>query len=414
MAASSKSFPEPVSNGRWVSAGAGSGRTRAFIPHPLPPRIEWSEELASWQSAADRAISRLAGIAIRLPNPRLLIGPLKRREAVLSSRIEGTQASLDDLLFFEASPVSDPAVPDVREVINYVRALDFGLERQLTLPMSKRLICEMHAILMDGVRGQERSPGFFRTTQNWIGTDGSPIENAIYVPPPPAEMSRLLDDLERYIQSPSRLPPLIRLAAIHYQFEAIHPFGDGNGRIGRLLISILLCMEAVLPAPVLYLSAYFERHRQQYYARLLAVSVDGDWNGWIRFFLIGVAEEAMDAVSRIDRLLSLRTEYQSLFLTARRSALLVRLIDLLFDTPAITVSQAAKFLGVTSTAAQKNIDRLIEHSILREATGNQRNRIYRADAIIRVVNENLLIARGQRITKEDPEHAPADTHLNRA
>jgi len=316
-----------------------------------------------------------------LPNPHLLIGPFKRREAVLSSRIEGTQASLSDLVLFEVRQASAAPGSDVIEVANYVAALEYGLSRRATLPLSKRLIAEMHGILMRGVRSQDRTPGLYRTTQNWIGPPGCTLRDATFIPPPPEQLHECLDELERFLHRPSEIPPIVRLAMIHYQFEAIHPFIDGNGRIGRLLVTLILCMDGVLPGPLLYLSAFLEKHRDEYYRRLLAVSQHGDWLGWALFFLRGVTEQAMDAVERADALVALRAKYHASFQQARSSALLLKLIDALFDLPALTVARASAVLDVTARAAQLNIDKLVEAGVLREATGQARNRIWVADEI---------------------------------
>lgn len=372
---------EESTAGRLVRVTSGPTPYWAFIPNALPPSIDWTAELISKLSAADRALGQLAGVGRNLPNPHLLIGPFKRREAVLSSRIEGTQASLSDLLLFEAIPDAHPPVADVREVANYVEALEYGLARQTTLPMSLRLIREMHARLMAGVRGRERTPGEFRRAQNWIGPPGCTVTNATFVPPPPHELSPAMDRFEEYLHAPSDLPPLVRLALIHYQFEALHPFLDGNGRIGRLLITLLLCMEAILPGPLLYLSVYFERYRSQYYEGLLRVSRDGAWSEWIDFFLRGAAEQAMDAVERADRLLRLREEFHQRLHAARRSALLLKLTDELFAFPATTISRTAALLEVTPAAAHGSVTKLVQAGILREATGRKRNRIWVADQI---------------------------------
>lgn len=276
--------------GRLVRAGQGEAAYWAFVPHPLPPAIVWNTELASRLSAADRALGELAGLGRSLPNPHLLIGPFLRREAVLSSRIEGTQADLPHLYAYEAGQLvlpgfePSPSEADVREVINYVHALEFGLQRVQELPVSLRLLREVHQILMQGVRGESATPGEFRRTQNWIGAPGCTLNEAHFVPPPPDELLPALDAFEKYIHSGEETPLLLRLAFLHYQFEAIHPFIDGNGRIGRLLISLLLVNWELLPLPLLYLSAWFEKHRQQYYHHLLQVSVAGAWLQWIHFF----------------------------------------------------------------------------------------------------------------------------------
>lgn len=357
----------------------------AYMPAPLPPKIEWSEQMVGGLSAADRALGRLAGIGQNLPNPYLLIGAFKRREAVLSSRIEGTQASLSDLVLFEARAESSPSVPDVVEVANYVAALDYGLARQSTLPMSKKLIREMHERLMRGVRGEEKTPGEFRHTQNWIGPPGCTLNQATFVPPPPDALHDCLDAFEHYLHQPSSLPALVRLALIHYQFEAIHPFLDGNGRIGRLLITLLLCMDGVLPQPMLYLSAYFEKNRSAYYDGLLKVSQHGAWEEWIAYFLRGVAEEALDAADRARRLIDLRATYQTRLQKARASALPLRLVDKLFDLPALTVASARKTLGVTTRSVQASIDRLADAGIIHEVTGKARNRVWLAREISEMV-----------------------------
>ena len=357
----------------------------AFSPNPLPPKLALSWELVNQLSEADRALSELAGTARTLPNPHLLIGPFIRREAVLSSRIEGTQASLSDLLFFEASGSVDPKAPDAREVANYVKAMEYGLVRLKKFPLSLRFIREIHERLMENVRGDHLTPGEFRRSQSWIGPNGCTLMEATYVPPPVDEMEKALGQFETYLHAPSTVPILIRLAAIHYQFEAIHPFLDGNGRIGRLLITLLLCKEGALSEPLLYLSAYFERYRTEYYRLLLAVSQAGRWIDWISFFLRGVAEQARDALARSDRLLQLWESYRAEFQSARSSALQLRLVDQLFGYPAITTNQAAKLLKVTHRSAQLNIEKLIRKGILKEATGKQRNRVFVAPQIVKII-----------------------------
>ena len=357
----------------------------AFVPNPLPPQLTLNWDLVNQLSEADRALSELAGTARTLPNPHLLIGPFIRREAVLSSRIEGTQASLSDLLFFEASGSVDPKAPDAREVANYVKAMEYGLARLKRFPLSLRFIRELHERLMERVRGEHLTPGEFRRSQNWIGPHGCTLMDAAYVPPPVEDMEHALGQFEAYLHAPSELPLLIRLAGIHYQFEAIHPFVDGNGRIGRLLITLLLCQDGALSAPLLYLSAYFERNRSEYYRLLLAVSQAGRWGEWISFFLRGVAEQSRDALARSARLLALWQTYRGEFQSARSSALQLRLIDQLFAYPAITATQAAKLLHVTHRSAQLNIDKLIRKGMLKEVTGKQRNRVFVAPQIVTII-----------------------------
>lgn len=361
----------------------------AFVPPPLPPALDTGGQLSVLNGRAERAVGQLGGIGFRLPNPYVLIGPFIRREAVLSSRIEGTEASLTDLVAFEATPRARAVPADVHEVSNYVQALTWGLTPEQKLPLSLRLIRELHRILMTDVRGQERTPGEFRTYQNHIGRPGSKIEDAIFVPPPPADMQRCLHEFENYLHADSGLPDLVRLAAIHYQFEAIHPFGDGNGRVGRLLISLLLVKQGILPEPFLYLSAFFERLRSDYYSLLLGVSLEGAWEPWIAFFLDGVADQAADAVRRSTRLLELRDEYSARLLRARGSPLPVRLLDELFSSVALTIPRAVQILGVTPPAASKAVARLEQAGIVREVTGRERYRLYVAEEILAVIEQDM-------------------------
>ena len=357
----------------------------AFDPTPLPPPLTLTWELAGEISAADRALSELAGVARTLPNPHLLIGPFIRREAVLSSRIEGTQASLSDLFFYEASQTAERRTADVQEVANYVHALEYGLARLADLPISTRLFREMHERLMAGVRGEHLTPGEFRRSQNWIGSPGCTLLDATFVPPPVHEMNAALNELERFLHAPSPLPPLVRLALVHYQFEAIHPFLDGNGRIGRLLLTLLFCTEGLLPQPLLYLSAYFERRRDEYYQGLLGVSQRGRWTQWITFFLRGVALQSRDAIRRSTLLLDLQKEYRNNLLAARATALTQQLMESLFSYPALTVAQATERLGTTTRTAQLTIEKLVDQEILREATGRPRNRVFIASRVVAII-----------------------------
>jgi len=374
-------------SGRLIRA---SGGYWAFIPNPLPPRIKWIPDLIASLSQADRALGELAGLSRSLPNPYLMILPFIRREAVLSSRIEGTRASLSDLYAYEAVQLSFLDFPsDVREVYNYVQALEYGLDRLQTLPVSLRLIREIHGRLMEGVRGEHRTPGEFRRSQNWIGPPGAMLNDAIFVPPPVTEMLEGMDHLEQFLHSPTKLPPLVRLGLVHYYFESIHPFLDGNGRVGRLLIPLLLCAWEMLPTPVLYLSAYFEQYRDDYYDLLLAVSQKGRWEAWLTFFLTGVFTQSRDAIARIRRLQELRESYRKLVQSARASARLVQAVDLLFARPILTIRQVEAELGVDFPAACRYIDRLQEVGILREITGGARNRIYRADEVMMAIEGQL-------------------------
>lgn len=382
--------PTDFSADRWGRLVRAPEGYSAFVPHPLPPKLKLEWELAGSLSAADRALGELAGAARKLPNPHLLIGPFIRREAVLSSRIEGTQASLSDLFYFEAATPSPPNYKpssDVLEVANYVRAMEYGLARLRDLPLSVRLLRELHAQLMDRVRGDHLTPGELRRSQNWIGPPGCTLNEATYIPPPVPEMGAALGELEKFLNAPSALPPLIRLALVHYQFEAIHPFLDGNGRIGRLLITLLLCHEGILPEPLLYLSVYFERLRDEYYRRLLAVSQHGAWREWIAFFVTGVTEQARDAFWRAGQLQDLWDTYRARLARARASALPLRLIDELFSSPAITIARAAKVLDVTPRAARLNVEKLVRAEILQEITGRQRYQVFMAREVLRTIEK---------------------------
>lgn len=358
----------------------------AYVPAVLPKSVDLSADLISQLSNADRAVGELAGAGKTLQDPHLLIRPFIRREAVLSSRIEGTEASLRDLFLFEVAPVREPKVSDVREVANYVKALDFGIENEHQLPVSTRLIRGLHQILLKDVRGKDKSPGQFRRGQNWIGPQDCSLDQAYYVPPPPLEIDAAMSALEIYIHANTKTPPLIRLALVHYQFEAIHPFVDGNGRIGRLLIALLLCVQQILPAPLLYLSAFFERHRKEYYDRLFAVSANEQWDEWIDFFLRGVEEQANDAVVRSNRLWALRQQWYEQLQSARASALTLKLVDELFSYPAITTAVARRTLDISWTAARSHVMKLVDAKLLQEVTGRKRNQIFLAIPIIDIIS----------------------------
>ncbi len=311
----------------------------------------------------------------------------KGRERLLSSRIEGTRASLVDLFAFEAEPqlFGEPErQDDVQEVRNYVRATEHGVRRLEELPISQRLLREMHAVLMEGVRGQQRDPGEFRRILNWIGPPGARLEQATYVPPPPAEIPTALSELEHYIHGDTGLPPLLDIALVHYQFETIHPFLDGNGRMGRLLITLMLVERDLLPEPLLYLSAYFERHRGAYYDRLLAVSRQGAWEDWLLFFLRGVLTEARDAVRRAGTLFDLREAYRERFRREGGSANLLAAVEHLFARPVTDIRELEESLAVSFEAARRLVNRLEEEGVLEEITGRRRNRVYAAQEIVRV------------------------------
>lgn len=336
----------------------------AYHPNPLPHTYQLKPETVLLLSEADRALGRLAGAGRLLPNPHLLIRPYVTREALASSRIEGTQASLSDVFDAEAR---DSAEGPVTEVTNYIRALEHGLRRLETLPVSRRLICETHQVLMKGVRGQERLPGEIRASQNWIGSPDNRPETAVFVPPTADVMDHAFSDLERYLHSPTVLPPLIEIALVHYQFETIHPFLDGNGRLGRLLIAFLLIEKDLLPQPLLYLSSYLERRRSDYYDRLQAVRENGQIDQWMDFFLVGVAEQANDAVKRAETLADLREKFR-LRLHGHRSRA-IEVVDLVFENPILTTNRVANQLDITVQSALNHVRKLEDLEIVTEVEG---------------------------------------------
>ena len=350
----------------------------------------WHDELTLNLSSADRAIGRLAGEGRRLPNPHLLIRPFVRKEAVLSSRIEGTQATLGELLAAEAGGAVERSPDDLREVGNYVGALEYGLERMETLPVSLRLVREVHERLMRGVRGDLATPGEFRRSQNWIGPPGCTLNEATYVPPPPSELMACLGAWERFLYD-ERLPPLVHAALVHSQFEAIHPFLDGNGRVGRLIITLLLVKQDIIPSPLLYLSAYFEATREEYYARLLGMTERGEWEEWLVYFLRGVALQSEDAAARIQRIDDLLFQWKR-EVSGSRSQFAEKALDLYAENPFWTVRGAASRLDVAFTTAQRAIDRLEKLGAVTQVGEARRNRVYCAEAILDVLEEPLSLA----------------------
>ncbi|MCX6545418.1 MAG: Fic family protein [Acidobacteria bacterium] len=375
------------------------GGYQAYVPNPLPPPLDWSAGLVAALSRADLAIGRLAGEGRRLPNPHLLIRPFIRREAVLSSRIEGTQATLGELLAAEAGAIVDRSPADLREVANYVVALEHGLARLPDLPLSLRLVGELHEKLMQGVRGDVATPGEVRRSQNWIGRAGSTLANATFVPPPPDRLMECLGAWETFLHDDS-MPPLVQVALAHSQFEAIHPYLDGNGRVGRLLITLLLVARNVLPSPLLYVSAYFEATRPEYYARLLAVTEAGEWEEWLNYFFRGVTTQAEDALGRIQRIDALLKEWRGQ-LTRSSSRLPERALDLFVENPFWTVNRLGERLSVAFTTAQRAIDRLESAGVVAQVTESRRNRVYCAKAILDILEESphLPAARGTRPKK---------------
>ena len=361
-----------------------------FLPINLPPNLDWSPALVSILAEAERNLSKLASQGVSPANLKWVVQPFIRREAVVSTRIEGTRASLSDLYMYEAQQLSflEPD-SDVDEVHNYIKAFDYGLERLQTLPVSLRLIREIHTRLMENVRGEHLTPGEFRRSQNWIGPAGCTLQNAPFVSPPVQEMLAALSQFEIFMHTSSELPALVRVALLHYQFEAIHPFLDGNGRVGRLLITLLLHTWNLLPQPLLYLSAYFEANRQEYYDRLLAVSQQGKWEDWLHFFLMGVSIQSMDAIQCITQLRALYNKYAEQLQSERATERLIGTLDLLFERPIVTIRQVEAVLEVPYRSASRYIEKFVQLGILREITGQARNRIFRADEILSAIEDSL-------------------------
>lgn len=363
-------------SGQYVKQASGY---RAFVPAPLPPDppVAMDAELTRLLSEADRSLGRLDGIGSVLPNPNLFVAMYVRQEAVLSSQIEGTQSTLEDVLQFEIDAKGNDLPKDVEEVVNYVRAMNYGLRRLDELPLSLRLIREIHSELLEGVRGAHRAPGEFRRSQNWIGPAGATLETATFVPPSVPEMHQALDKFEKFLHDDS-LPVLIQTGLAHAQFETIHPFLDGNGRVGRLLITLLLCQRKVLHQPLLYLSHYLKGHRAEYYDRLTAIRNDGNWEGWLKFFLRGVAEVSGEANKTARRIFALRDEHRVAINKDMGSSAGsgLRLLDYLYEQPMINVRMVERHLKSSFVTASKLVDQLVKLEILTETTGGQRNRRY--------------------------------------
>lgn len=375
--------------GRYVRQTTGYA---AFIPRPLPPEppIAFDDEMQTLLSKADRALGRLDGSIQTLPNPDLFVLMYVRKEAVLSSQIEGTQSSLADVLEVEAS-VFDPHHPsDVGEVLNYVAAMRYGLKRLEELPLCVRLIKEIHNELLHNVRGREKNPGEVRTSQNWIGPGGCTLQTASFVPPPPHEVMNALSDLELFMHSGVYLPALIKIGLIHAHFETIHPFLDGNGRVGRLLITFLLMENEILLKPVLYISHYFKRNRSEYYERLQAVRDRGEWEAWIKFFLAGIAAVSLEATETARAIVDLRERHRALVTErfGRAAGNGLNILETLFRSPIVTVGQVQKNLGITYPPANALVQRFVDAGILFEMTGQERYRVYQYSPYISLFSDN--------------------------
>ncbi len=366
---------------------------KAFLPAPLPPNppIKIEGELQNLLSNADMSLARLDGLGHILPNASLFIAMYVKKEALLSSQIEGTQASLEDLFEFE-SGMKPENINDVAEVVNYVRALNYGMERLQEFPMSLRLIKEIHAVLMEGVRGGEKTPGEFKKTQNWIGPPGCTLKDARFVPPPPHEAEALMGALELYLHQPPQLPVLVDCALIHYLFETIHPFLDGNGRLGRLLITFYLHWKGVMEKPLLYLSYYFRKYRQEYYDRLNMVRDNGDFEQWIAFFLKGVVVTADSAVDAAKQIMELQSRHRNLLWQKKISSpLAVGILEKLFYSPYVSVNDIARDFSISYQAASTLISQLEGASILKEITGRKRDKRYVYADYLQILEEGTKL-----------------------
>lgn len=359
----------------------------AFVPAPLPPAIDYDAELVLALSRADGALSELSGLGRQLPDPHLLIAPYLRQEAVLSSRIEGTVTTLSELLIDQAGgATTERERDDLREVRNYVTAMEHGLARLAELPLSLRLVREVHEQLLRGVRGGTSAPGEFRRIQNWIGPPGSTLATATYVPPPVPDMTVALGLWERFLHERDTMPVLVQCALMHEHFEAIHPFLDGNGRVGRLLITMFLVERERLSQPLLYLSAFIDAHRSDYYDALLRVRTEGDWRGWLLFFLAGISETSEQAARQAAALMDLRERYHELL---RRTPRAVALVDELFRSPYVTTAGAAQALGVSTPTAKRAIDKLLDAQILEDMGERAWRRVFVAPEIMRALETPL-------------------------
>lgn len=361
-----------------------------FVPNPLPPHVAWTDRLVSAIADAESALGRLSGLGQKFPRPKRLVRLFLRREAELSSRIENTFAGVRTQLLFKLLPDVRENAPDVLEVENNFRALEFGLKAIEDRCISSHLIRQMHQVLLRNVRGQDKTPGGFRKVQAHIGRTGD-IREARFVPPPPLELPHCMDALERFIAQKHTTPRVARLAMIHYQFEAIHPFADGNGRIGRVLILLLMCQSGMLPLPLFNPSAYLETHRSEYYDHLLAVSQRGAWADWIEFFSAGIRQECLNTNRRIEALEDLRQAYQDKIRASRSSAKLTKLVDELFGRPRLRLEDVTRMLDVWPPSAQRYLDKLQALGILREVTGGSRNRVYLATEIVDLFSTNASL-----------------------
>ncbi|MEA1958838.1 MAG: Fic family protein [Chloroflexota bacterium] len=362
--------------GRYVEQTLGY---RAFFPKPLPPNppLEIDEELIDLLSKANRALGKLEGVTQILPDPDMFLSAFVRKESLLSSQIEGTQASLDDVLAYEAVAKQRGSSSDAAAVINYTRAMNHGIDRIAGTAIGPSLFKDIHTILLKGARGGKMSPGEFRTGQNWVGPSDSDIYNSVYIPPPPTEIEGLMANIETYLEDQDFTPALLKCGVAHSQFETIHPFLDGNGRIGRLLVTLYLCKRGVISRPLLYLSVYFKQNRTEYYERLQQVRDSGDWEGWLKFFLRGVWLVSEETYTIAQKIIAMREEHRQLISDKVRSpGKGLVLLEELYRNPAIFIPEVAALLKVTYPAANAIISDFVKNGLLTEITGNKRNRLF--------------------------------------
>lgn len=372
--------------GTYITNLSGDAAYQSFRPSPLPPELNIDDEMLSLLTGATKAIAKLDTLATYIPNINLFVSMYVRKEALLSSQIEGTQATLEDVL--------DPLIEEntnrnVADVVNYIKATEFALDRLTTLPLCNRLLKETHAVLMQGVRGQEKNPGNFRTSQNWIGSQGSSIKNARYIPPNPQDMTDAMSDLEKYMNNDDSLDVLIRAALIHYQFETIHPFLDGNGRIGRLLITLFLMEKKVLHSPALYISYYLKLNRIEYYDRMSEVRAKNNYEQWVRFFLLAIKESSEEAAETILRLNALHNKNVSVIDGLGRQGKTSRLIfDYIEKNPIIDIGKTSHELGISFNTASSHINRLVEHGILVQTNNSERRRVFAYEEYLSILRKD--------------------------
>lgn len=372
--------------GTQISNLSGDAAYKSFRPSPLPPELNIDDEILSCLTGATKALATLDTLATHIPNMNLFVSMYVRKEALLSSQIEGTQATLEDVL----DPLIEKnANQNVADVVNYIKATEFALERMNSLPLCNRLLKETHAVLMQGVRGQEKNPGEFRISQNWIGAHGSSIKNARYIPPNPQDMVEAMSDLEKYMNKDDSLDVLIKAALIHYQFETIHPFLDGNGRIGRLLITLYLLDKQVLHSPALYISYYLKMNRIEYYDRMSEVRAKDNYEQWVKFFLLAIKESAEDAVETIKKLNDLHSTNVSVIEDMGRQAKTARLIfNYLEQNPIIDIGKTASELGISFNTASSYINRLVENRILVQTNNSERRRVFAYEDYLSILRKD--------------------------